>query len=36
MYGEDSDVRGNTVASGVKGNSDVRGNTENSDVRRRL
>ena len=25
MYGEDSDVRENTVASGVKGNSDVRG-----------
>ena len=25
MYGEDSDVRGNTVASGVKGKSDVRG-----------
>ena len=25
MYGEDSDVRENTLASGVKGNSDVRG-----------
>ena len=25
MYGEDSDVRGKAVASGVKGNSDLRG-----------